>query len=117
MAPEIKDVDYNFKSNKFERNGKRFTDEDFIRSANKLHDLSVRGAPGWGTLKIGATIGTIVRKLDNRPLGQSSEGIASEILWAIHSSSMAGAGAEGQSSSGDSSRAIQLGRGVLENGT
>ena len=92
MAPELRDVEYNFRTNKFEENGKRFTDEDFIRAANKLHDLSVRGAPGSGTLKIGATIATILRGMGNAPMGESSEVIASSFLWAIHSAGMAEAG-------------------------
>ena len=92
MAPELQDVEYNFRTNKFEENGQRFTDEDFLRAANKIHALSVRGAPGSGTLKIGATISTIVRGMGNAPMGESSESIASRFLWAIHSTGMAEAG-------------------------
>lgn len=62
QIPELEGIDYDQQSDTFSRDGEPLSNEYFSGLAKRAHAANVPGAPGSGTIKVAAAIGSMVAK-------------------------------------------------------
>lgn len=60
QLPEVEGIDYDEQSDTFSRDGEPLTDEYFDSLAKQARESNIAGAPGSGTIKVAAAIGSLV---------------------------------------------------------